>query len=451
MRKIAVILIILISTIAPATVLAQSGSLSGPSSAAEGQSVTLQWCAYDGDNAVIDVSDGGVSPSIPIGMGCGSVSVTPSENDGDGNGIATYRVQVDGDTVTPDVNITIGGSGGWAIPDFPSPTEIIKEILDYIIPFLLQPVISTLGGWLSVLLGGLTTFLRDNLELDGSGLVGTLANDGFTVTRTLAASLISISFLLTLVQQIMNAALPGVFKYLTLEQVLGRLLIVVPLCLPQNSFLVFISVNHTIENWTWHTLLGYGDPMGWADLIITPLMAMINGTMPMTMIIIWTIAIMLLFVSCMVMMFLIKFILLIVVVILPIAGVCWLFPFSEELWGKYWWLAFKATVAPLLMALLLRLHLALMNIVTSGGIMGVLVMLVVGFAALSLFLKFLLAAAPVAVGAALTASGNPVAGLPMLARSIGNMTGQREAGYEMSRTITLSRKLFPKKKDEDGD
>lgn len=308
------------------------------------------------------------------------------------------------------------------LPDFPDPGEITQTIIGLLLEF----IIDTLKGWFDDMIAQAREWVSDQWSLSSDTGLGGIMRLIYSISRGLALSLIGLALSMTFFQMWLVRLFPGLVRTFTLGQTFGRM-IVAALFLSNMGLDFLIGLLEMTDEMAFSLIINNGGGMGfmaeWSWLSnMTDLLA--QGYTAFSLTVFAALALIIVLTLVLMVTMVIKQLLIVLILgALPLAAAAWLFPLTDGLWGKYWWMFLKICALPFLLAFTIRLIITALAIVGESFIVGVILALLVQFAALWLLFKFLMMPETwmVGIGAALTLTGaGASAGVPMM---IGGASG----------------------------
>ncbi len=344
---------------------------------------------------------------------------------------------------------------GW-LPDFPDTTELTQTMLSVLVDIISEAIRDELLFWVTSLKNTVLDWIVENWALDGGGLLGTSLRLIFNVSLGVAAPFIGLAISLTFFQQWLVRVFPGLVRSLTLSQMMGRVLVAALLV---NSYTLNVMIETVkVTNRMAFTMFSGGPSLGfmaewsWLENLFTVAIVNPNSIFYFIFTLFTTLIVMLLFV---VSLFIKQFLNAIIIGVLPLAVTAWLFPLTDGLWSKYWWMFIKLAIIPFLWALMARTLVVILALMGQSVIIGIIMVLIVQAIGIWLILKFLFMPETLLIGAGaiLTATGaGAPAGLSMIgsgvARGIGRFSksGERSArqvAQTAGRVANLNKTSFP--------
>lgn len=322
------------------------------------------------------------------------------------------------------------GSGGWTIelPEFPTPQEMVTDIL----AFMAEAFIDAIRDWLNDLVQATLAWVQAQWALDNEGgLLGSMLKQIFDYSLLLGGPFIVVAISLTFFQQWLVRVFPGLVRPLMLGQIFGRVFIVALFVntYARDFMIGFVQITNELA---FSFLLGNGGTGGfidWSWLSNFMAIALSNPNaifyFGIGLILAGAAAI-----GMIAMLFIKQLLAVLIIGILPLMAVAWLFPFTEGLWGKYWWMFVKLSFFPFLLAFVLRVIMTILEMMGDNYLVGMILIMLIQFAGSWMMIKFLLMPETLltAAGVALTAAGAGQIGLPMIGQAITRISGSSGAG-----------------------
>ena len=333
------------------------------------------------------------------------------------------------------------------LPEIPTPTEILVELVTYLGELVINHLVAWLGGLVAPIVAWVT--VHWSLGNPG-GLLGGLLETLFQFSLGVAGGFIVVAIMLAFVQRWLMTLFPNLSPLISLSQLLGRLLVItVVLALSVRTELARLidGTSAMALSFAGGSISLSGPSAGeWSWL---PNLINLVLTNPQA-IEFFGLGIILIGLTALTLFgaLLVKQLGAVLLLgALPLAATAWLYALTEGIWAKYWWLLIKLTALPIILAFFLRvIVLILTTVATSSFLVAALLIGVVQIAGLYVGFKFLtfslgkVLSHPTVVttlgaagGVSLISQGQMAAGASTLASTLG--------GRESRRAVSAIRRL----------
>lgn len=303
------------------------------------------------------------------------------------------------------------------LPDF-DPSELGQDVFEALWGLMMEGLADWIKSRFDETINQFLGFvLSNNWDLkDETGLLGGALHSMFNSALMLAVPWISLSISVTFFQRTLVAVFPGVVKNFSISQHLGRLLIIIFFMNPY-MLNALIDVTDLTSSMAFSVALGAGR-WDWVNNLISLIAFGGLSYIEITLVVLLLGGLVTGVIVALVVKHLIAFFLL---AALPVAAVCWLYPFTEKFWGKFWWMYLKLLAAPFIVAFGLYIVMAILSMMSGNSLIGLLISLLIWGAVAWLLFKFLMMPETwmIAAGGALTVAGAGAVGMPLIAGGVG--------------------------------
>ena len=326
------------------------------------------------------------------------------------------------------------------IPENYQPSNVGKTVAQTVWGLLTESLADWIKGRFDQTIAAFQSWLSSGWDLKNkSGLLGGALDTMFDSAVLMVIPWIGLSITVTFFQKTLSTVFPGVVRNFSLSQHMGRLLIIIFF---MNEYMLHALLDFTSMTSTMAFSMALGAGSGLVEWEwITNIMSLVAvGALSFTEIILVLLLLIALFIGIIIALLIKHLAVFFLLAALPLVAAGWLFAFTEKYWGKFWWMYLKLLAFPFILAFALKIIIAILSMLGSSVLIGLVIVLLFWGAMAWIMFKFLMMPETlmIAAGAGLSAVGAGAVGVPMMVGGGAKLLGRASGDSRTAHTANMA-------------